>query len=115
MYESLRALADEYDVALYTAAQGNRSSLAKKVVTTMDLAECFAIANIADICVALCQDGREKAQGIMRGFVAKNRDNSDGMILTGTINYNIKRLDFTDEVSDAEQYNLDDGSNDDWE
>lgn len=115
VYESLRALADEYDVALYTAAQGNRSSLAKKVVTTMDLAECFAIANIADICVALCQDGREKAQGIMRGFVAKNRDNSDGMILTGTINYNIKRLDFTDEVSDAEQYNIDDSSDDDWE
>ena len=37
------------------------------------------------------------------------------MILTGTINYNIKRLDFTDEVSDAEQYNIDDSSDDDWE
>lgn len=103
IYEELRALADEYNCAVYTAAQGNRASLSKKIVTTGDIAECFAIANVADICLALCQTNKEKTQGIMRGFLAKNRDNPDGMVLKGNILYEIKKIDFNEVVTISEQ------------
>lgn len=112
IYESLRALADDYNCAIYTAAQGNRASLSKKIVTISDLAECFAIANIADICLALCQTKKEKSQGKMRGFLAKNRDNPDGMIMSGKIAYDIKKIDFDEEVVISDDEDEDEG---DWE
>lgn len=112
IYESLRALADEYNCAVYTAAQGNRGSLSKKIVTTADLSECFAIANTADICIALCQTMKEKSQGVMRGFLAKNRDNPDGMVLKGKILYDIKKIEFNEIVEVQDQ---DEGEDDVWE
>lgn len=84
VYEELRALADTENVALWTAAQANRPSLGKMIVTMQDLAECFAIANTADFMMALCQnDKKERPKGIMRYFIAKNRDNVDKMTLIG--------------------------------
>lgn len=103
IYEELRAVADDYNCALITAAQGNRGSLSKKIVTTADLAECFAIANTADICLALCQTAQEKEQQIMRGFLAKNRDSADGIIFKGTIDYETKVITFTETVDIDEQ------------
>lgn len=116
IYENLRALGDEYNCAIYTAAQGNRGSLSKKIVTTADLAECFSIANTADICFALCQTSKEKSQGIMRGFLAKNRDNPDGMVLKGKILYDIKKLEF-DEVVEQDDSESDTDAEDEesWE
>lgn len=111
VYEDLRAVADDYNCALYTAAQGNRSSLSKKIVTTADIAECFAIANIADIAIALCQTAKEKQQGVMRGFLAKVRDSPDGLLLSGRIDYETKQLSF-DEIVDIGSE--DDTEDEDW-
>lgn len=116
IYENLRALGDEYNCAIYTAAQGNRGSLSKKIVTTADLAECFSIANTADICFALCQTMKEKSQGIMRGFLAKNRDNPDGMVLKGKILYDIKKVEFDEVVEqDEDSDSEDDNDGENWE
>lgn len=115
IYEDLRALADDYNCAVYTAAQGNRASLSKKIVTTGDIAECFAIANVADVCLALCQTPKEKSQGIMRGFLAKNRDNPDGMVLKGKILYEIKKIEFNEVLQVEEQGDDDEDSEGDWE
>lgn len=115
IYEDLRALADDYNCAVYTAAQGNRASLAKKVVTAGDIAECFAIINTADVAMALCQTMKEKAQGIMRAFLAKNRDNPDGLILKGKILYEIKKIEFTEVVEENEQDDDEEEESDNWE
>lgn len=101
IYEDIRALADDYNCGVWTAAQGNRASLSKKIVTISDIAECFAIANVADVVFALCQSLKEKSQGIIRGFLAKCRDNGDSIIMKGRILYEIKKIDY-DEVVDVE-------------
>lgn len=98
VYEDIRALCDEFDCAIWTAAQGNRTSLSKKVVTMADLAECFAIANVADLMIALCQTKREKVKGIMRFFIAKQRDNTDFITLLGSILYTTKKIVINEEV-----------------
>lgn len=103
-FEELRALADEYNLALWSAAQGNRGALSKKVVSMGDLAECFAIANIADVLVCLCQTLKEKVRGDLRLFLPKIRDNADTMMLQGRIWYDIKKIEM-DEIVD----NADDG------
>lgn len=100
-YEDLRAMADELNVAVVTGAQGNRSSLSKKVVTIEDLAEAFAIANTADEVFALCQTIREKQEGKIRGFLTKSRDGADQILLSGEINYETKRMDFTQDISNS--------------
>ena len=101
-FEEMRAIADEYNLALWTAAQGNRGALSKKVVTMQDLAECFAIANIADVMVCLCQTLKEKKTGNLRMFLPKIRDNADTMMLSGTIQYDIKLIEMlkVEEISD---------------
>ena len=115
-YEDLRAVADDYDLALWTAAQGNRGALSKKIVTMTDLAECFAIGNTCDIMVSLCQTAKEKSQGDMRLFLAKVRDNADSLILKGKILYEIKRLEFTDIVEQSEgDDEEEDEESDNWE
>ena len=100
-YEDLRAMADELNVALITGAQGTRASLSKKVVTIEDLAECFAIANTADIIFALCQTVREKKEGKIRGFFAKVRDSADSILLSGEINYETKKMMFNQDITDT--------------
>jgi replicative DNA helicase len=110
-YEDMRALADEYNVALWTAAQGNRASLSKKIVTMEDLAEAFAIANIADVMVALCQTIRERSMGKLRAFLTKNRDGVGEVLLSGTIDYPSKRITLDEDITDS--ISEDDSSEDD--
>ena len=115
IYEDLRALADEYNLLLWTAMQGNRNSLSKRIVTMADLAECFAVGNTCDGMVCLCQTQKEKAKGDIRLFLAKVRDSADSLILKGKIQYDIKKIDFTELV----QQNVEDGDDEeeeeDWE
>lgn len=115
-YEDIRAMADELNVAMITGAQGTRASLSKKVVTIEDLAECFAIANTADIIFALCQTVSEKKEGKLRGFLAKNRDSADSILLAGTINYDTKHINFIDDISNSliESDSDDDDDDDDY-
>lgn len=116
IYEDLRAIADDYNLALWTAAQGNRGALSKKIVTMADLAECFAIGNICDVMTCICQTEREKQRGDIRVFLAKVRDAEDGLVLQGKILYSTKRIELyeTVEVSDTDDEDEDDGE-DSWE
>lgn len=114
-YEELRALADEYNVALWSAAQGNRGTLSKKVVTMSDLAECFAIANIADVMACICQTMKEKIKGELRLFLPKIRDSADTMLLSGRVQYDIKKIEMFEIINDADDQEDDDEESDDWE
>ena len=109
-YEELRAVADDYNVALWSAAQGNRGALSKKVVTMSDLAECFAIANIADVMACICQTLKEKIKGDLRLFLPKIRDNADTMLLSGRIQYDIKKIEMFEVIN-----NVDDDEDDEDE
>lgn len=115
-YEELRAVADDYNLSLWTGAQGNRGALSKKVVTMSDLAECFAIGNIVDVMACLCQTRQEKAAGEMRMFLPKIRDNADKMILKGRIFYDIKKVEMYEVVKSDDQGDRDDDEEgEDWD
>ena len=115
VYEDLRAIADDYDLALWTAAQGNRTALSKKIVTMADLAECFAIANTADILLCMCQTQKEKSKGDMRLFLGKVRDSADSLVLRGKILYETKKLEFNELVEQTDEDDEDEENNGDWE
>lgn len=81
LYRELRDLGREWELAVWTAAQSNRGSFSKAIVTMADLAECWDIAAIVDVMVCLCQTEAERSEGRYRLYVAKNRDAEDHRIL----------------------------------
>jgi len=87
IFEDLRALAGEFDCAVWTAQQANRGSLDKETVTMADVAETFEVAAVCDAMFALCQTNDERADGVCRLFSAAIRSVEDGI----TVNCKIDR------------------------
>jgi len=112
IYEDCRALATEFNCAVWVASQTNRTALSKKVITMEDLAEAFTgKAGTADFMVALCQTLEEKEDGIMRLFLAKQRDGkSSETIPIGIFYENMKMCDkVPPRVKSAGQFDEDGG------
>lgn len=72
-YESLRGMASELGVAVWTASQANRESVGAGVIGMDGVAECFDKVAIADFAFSLCQTVKESQDGTMRLFVMANR------------------------------------------
>lgn len=78
IYEDLRQLAGEFDIAIWTASQTSKYALDKDVITIADFAEAFEKAAIADAVWAFCQTDAEKIDGKCRLFGAALRKSEDG-------------------------------------
>jgi replicative DNA helicase len=74
----LRAMAMELGIPIWTAAQGNRGSLGKEILTGKDLADSFKMLMIGDVLIAICQTEVEEKTSRGRIFVIKNRYGKDG-------------------------------------
>jgi len=74
-FEELRAIASEYDIAVWTATQARRDALDKAVITMADIAESFEKCAIADVILSICQTDEEREDRQLRLYIAKNRDN----------------------------------------
>lgn len=82
IFLELRAIAGEYNVGMWTAAQANRGSVNKELVTMADFAECFEIVQHLDVGFSVCMTEDEKANGEGRFFVLASRNEADGMVIT---------------------------------
>jgi hypothetical protein len=74
IYTDLHALAKEWDAVLHVPIQTNKGSLSRMTITERDFAECFEIAWHADLILSLCQTSDEELDGLMRIYIAKNRE-----------------------------------------
>lgn len=92
IYRELRDLAKERDLALWTAAQTNRGSFTKEVVSLQDAAECIDIVQIADGCFCLCQTTDERESNTCRLYVAKVRDATDNRFIPLTFDRRASRF-----------------------
>lgn len=82
IFVQLRAIAGEFGVGMWTAAQANRGSVNKDVVTMQDFAECFEIVQHLDVGFSVCMTDDEKSRGEGRFFVLASRNDADGTIVT---------------------------------
>lgn len=80
LYEELRAFAEERNVALWTASQSNREGSTVEVVDMNNMSESYAKAFIADVIITLSRKASERAGGMGRLYVAKNRNGVDGLV-----------------------------------
>jgi replicative DNA helicase len=80
VYEELRGLADELHLPFWTASQSNKEGASSDVVDLSNLSEAYGKAMVADLIMTLSRKSQEKALGIGRLYVAKNRAGKDGIL-----------------------------------
>ena len=79
-YEGLRALAQVYEIPVWTASQTNRSGLNAEVITMESISEAFNKWFVADFIFSLSRTVQDKQANKGRIFVAKNRNGPDGLV-----------------------------------
>jgi replicative DNA helicase len=80
IYESLRALAQEFNCPVWTASQTNRSGLNAEVVTMESISEAFSKCFVADFILSISRTIKDKNANTGRMFIAKNRNGVDGLV-----------------------------------
>ena len=104
IYEEMRGLAQEFNCAVWTASQTNRSGLNAEVITMESISEAFNKCFVADFIFSLSRTVEDKQSNTGRFFVAKNRNGPDGLVFPvsmTTSNVQIKVLQSTGEEQRA--------------
>ncbi len=96
----LRSLARTWNLAVWTAAQTNRGSFTKKIITSADIGECIGISQHCDVMLTICQtedEAKQMAEGTTaapcRFFVAKNREGESKSIIHMTYDRFVNRFE----------------------
>ena len=100
IYEEMRGLAQEFDCAVWTASQTNRSGLNAEVITMESISEAFNKCFVSDFIFSLSRTVEDKQSNTGRIFVAKNRNGPDGLVYPismNTANVQIEVLEPTGE------------------
>jgi len=100
-YENLRALAQIYEMPVWTASQTNRGGLNAEVITMEAISEAFNKCFVADFIFSLSRTVQDKQANKGRLFIAKNRNGPDGMIFHSFVDWSdvtIKILDRDEDV-----------------
>lgn len=102
-YEELRALAQEFNMAVLTADQTNRAGLDMEVVTIGQIGESYAKATVCDLIMTVSRTMEDKQQNTGRLFIAKSRLGQDGEIYPFIMNpatVKVRLLDKTVSIDD---------------
>jgi len=105
VYEELRGFAVEEGYAIWTASQSNREGSNSEIVDLTNMSEAYGKAMVADIVISISRKPHEKAAGIGRLFVAKNRAGKDGLVYPIRLDTAKSKFEIVGEVSgfDAER------------
>lgn len=101
IYESLRGLAQIYEIPVWTASQTNRGGLNAEVITMESISEAFNKCFVADFIFSLSRTVQDKQANKGRIFIAKNRNGPDGMVFQAFVDWSdvtIKILDRDEDV-----------------
>lgn len=92
VYVDLRAMAQRLNLLVWTAHQGNRASMNKKIIDLKDLAESFKPAMHSDLLLAICQTEDEKLRERARFFSMKVRGGRSKMEFNVKLDYEHVRV-----------------------
>lgn len=80
IYEELRALAVELQIPIWTASQANKEGSSSEIVDLSNMSEAYGKAATCDVVLGISRMPHEKALGVGRLFIAKNRAGRDGLV-----------------------------------
>ncbi len=99
--EELRAIASEYNVAVITASQTNRTSYNAEFISLDSIAEAYSKCFPADFIMTLSRTQKEREQGLGKFFVAKNRNGSDGIVFKVRVDTALSHFEILQTADDA--------------
>jgi replicative DNA helicase len=79
---SLEAMTSEFDIALWTATQGNRDSISSEVVTGDQMGGSIKKAQIAHVIMSIGKTLEQKEQNLATLSLLKSRIGKDGVVFS---------------------------------
>jgi len=86
IFESLRGMACDFEIPVWTATQTNRDAMEKEVVTLGTIGESIGKAQIADIVLGIARSTTMKGEGKATISILKSRLGADGKNLQAKFN-----------------------------
>jgi hypothetical protein len=79
---SLESMTGEFDMAIWTATQGNRESISSEVVTGDQMGGSIKKAQIAHVILSIAKSLEQKDQNLATLTLVKSRIGRDGVVFT---------------------------------
>jgi replicative DNA helicase len=101
IWQDMKALAQTLGIPVITATQTNRSGYQADLITPDQVSEDFSKIMTADVIITMARNMEQKAAGIGKMYVAKNRQGRDGQIFAyslNTANAQIEMFDLTEDI-----------------
>ncbi len=110
IYEELRGFAGEKKIPVWTASQSNKEGSTAEVVDLNNMSEAYGKAMVADVVVSLSRRAHEKAAGVGRLYIAKNRAGRDGIVFPIKIDSGMSDFEITGGEGDLQEVKQQDES-----
>ena len=92
IYTSLRGLATELKLPIWTASQVNRSGAREEIIQGDRMAESYSKMMITDFAMSLSRSAEDKENGTGRWHVMKNRYGADGITYDAIMDTSIGKI-----------------------
>ena len=93
IYTSLRGLASEMKLPIWTASQVNRSGAREEIIQGDRMAESYSKMMITDFAMSLARSAEDKENGTGRWHIMKNRYGADGITYDSVMDTSIGKIE----------------------
>ena len=93
IYTSLRGLASEMKLPIWTASQVNRSGAREEIIQGDRMAESYSKMMITDFAMSLSRSAEDKENGTGRWHIMKNRYGADGITYDSIMDTSIGKIE----------------------
>ena len=80
LYEEVRGLGIDLAIPIWSASQSNKEGANSDIVDLTNMAEAYGKGAVVDVMIGISRKSNEKALGVGRLFLAKNRLGRDGVV-----------------------------------
>lgn len=101
IWQDMKALAQVLAIPVVTATQTNRSGYNAELITPDQVSEDFSKIMTSDVIITLARNMAQKAVGIGKMYVAKNRQGRDGQIFAYSLDTgkcHVEMFELTEEI-----------------
>ena len=105
IYTSLRGLATEMKVPIWTASQVNRSGAREDIIQGDRMAESYSKMMITDFAMSLARSAEDKENGTGRWHIMKNRYGADGITYDSVMDTSIGKIEINMRGNNRPQQN----------
>ncbi len=102
----LRALAVEYELTMWTAAQSQRGTMRKNIVKLEQIGESFEATHPTDLMITIGQTSRDVEDNVCKLYIAKNKMGTDSQVYVADYLKNLSRFRIREQL-DASTLDID--------